>query len=349
MLTNSTKNFGLDFSDNILRLVQFENKAKDIKLKAFGEIKLSPGLITEGAIVDQAKVKQAIEKLLKNISGSLSSKNVIASLPERKSFIKVVELAADANIGQNIKEELPNHIPLSLEEIYYDWQNLGKSGDKNRIIIGATPKEIAEAYIKVLESVNLNPVALEIESVAIARSLVNQKKHTSEASVIIDLGYARSTFIMAEGDAVMFIVSDTDISGRNMTEVISKNLKLSTKEAEKAKIIFGLDTKSGKGSVKKVLSPIINSLKDKIIDTMNYYHNNFSKPKPISAIIFCGGGAQLKGLVESLTLKPNIKLKIDMGNPLINFSQDKIKIPSKKLLSYPTALGLALRGINQDD
>ncbi|MBU1148884.1 type IV pilus assembly protein PilM [Patescibacteria group bacterium] len=351
MLETGNKNtFGLDFSDNVIRLVQIAKKGKDLQLKAFSEQRITPGLIKEGEILDESKIVEEIKKLLKNTTGNLSGKNIIASLPERKSFIKVIEFPqTPGNLEMKIKKELTNHIPMGLEEMYIDWQELKNPEKNHKIIVSATPKKIATSYTSVLEKSGLNPQALEIESVAITRSLINLYKKSDTANIIIDLGYARSTFILAEHDAVMFITSDTEISGDKMTQAISEKLMLNPNEAEKAKILFGLDNSAGKGEVYQVLKPSIQLLKNRILETIRYYNENFNNPKKISNIIFCGGVAQLKGLIECIAIKPKVKIELQLADPAINFKSTKVKIPAKKFLSFPTAIGLALRGANYND
>lgn len=352
MITSKEKNcFGLDFSETILRLVQLTKSKKEIRLKAFGEIKVPKELIVDGEIKDEPSLADLMKILIKKATGSITTKNVIASLPEKRSFIKVIELpVSDQNINDQVKKELPNHLPMSIDDIYYDFQILEKNEMQTKIVLGATPKKIIDSHTRVLEKAGLSPQVLEIESVAITRSLIDLKRKKDQANLIIDLGLDRSTFILADGDIVMFIISDSEICGNNMTKIIADKLHLNITEAEKAKILFGLDQKSGKGSVKRVLTPTINLLKEKIIQTINYYNNNFAKAKPIDLVIFCGGSAQLKGLIDSLSLKSNNRLgQIILGNPLINLKSNQIKIPQDKLLSFPTAIGLALRGIKKHD
>ncbi len=68
-------------------------------------------------------------------------------------------------------------------------------------------------------------------------------------------------------------------------------------------------------------------------------------------IYLSGGGANLKGLLDFLSFE--LKTPIELGNPWINILQPEIKeIPGlsfEKSLGYSTALGLALRGIKNND
>jgi len=69
--------------------------------------------------------------------------------------------------------------------------------------------------------------------------------------------------------------------------------------------------------------------------------------KEISKVLLCGGGANLKGLPELLSSE--LKIPVEIGNPWINilpeFKKEKSKLSLETSLSYTTAFGLALRGV----
>ena len=76
----------------------------------------------------------------------------------------------------------------------------------------------------------------------------------------------------------------------------------------------------------------------------------FKEGKTISKILLCGGGANLKGLPE--TLSSAVKIPVSVGNPWVNVLPNAIKeVPGlsfKESVSYSTAFGLALRGIKKE-
>ena len=64
----------------------------------------------------------------------------------------------------------------------------------------------------------------------------------------------------------------------------------------------------------------------------------------------CGRGANLKGLLDFISLK--LKIPVELGNPWINILPKQLKevpgLPFAQSLGYATALGLALRGIKKE-
>jgi len=115
---------GLDISDLSLKLVQLNKIGDKIKIQAVGRTELEPGLIKNGVIRNKVKVIKAINKLLANPNiGKISSNEVVACLPEEKTFIKLIEIKKSLNdINEKIETEIEKHIPLPIDKIYYDWQ-----------------------------------------------------------------------------------------------------------------------------------------------------------------------------------------------------------------------------------
>ncbi|PIV64967.1 MAG: hypothetical protein COS09_01975 [Candidatus Nealsonbacteria bacterium CG01_land_8_20_14_3_00_12] len=139
-------------------------------------------------------------------------------------------------------------------------------------------------------------------------------------------------------------------------------------EAEKLKIKYGLEEKiqikikgekiekeKEKGKIFEALVPALVDLIQQIKRYLDYYQTHaFHEHLPpngkgVSKILLCGGGANLKGLTDFLSLQ--LKIPTELGNPWINILPEPQKevreLPFEESLKYTTALGLALRGIKE--
>jgi type IV pilus assembly protein PilM len=337
------KVIGLDISDRALRLVQLKNVGKKIFLHAFNEVEIPAGIINNSEIQTEKKNKLTalLNQLLKSAYGrKIKTKNVIAVLPEQKTFIKVISVDSinQIELPNLVVEEIKNHIPLSIEEIYFDWQIIEQKNNKSNIVIGAAPINTVNSYLDILESSNLTAYALEIEASAIIRSLLSQDDQ--KAKIIIDFGAVRTGLIVYDHKTVQFTVS-LPISGNKITETIAQTLHLDANQAEKSKIVCGLDPEKCEGALLKILTKPIDNLTAQIKKAMAFYRSNFSESQKIEEIILCGGGANFSKIDQILS--QNLKIPVKIGNPFINLSPAKINIPDKQKLSYTTAIGLALR------
>lgn len=365
---------GIDISDGILRAVQLKKNGDKIKFQAVSKIDLAKGIFKDGEIMNMDEAAKKIKELIANPTyGKFSSDEVIACLPEPKTFIKLIEIKkTEGELGKMIEEEMENHIPMAVSEIYYDWQAIGVAEDKQKILIGAAPKNIVNQYTELLARAKLSIVALEIEPISICRGLLAEerpkfKKENGGNYAVIDIGAKRSNITVYAKNAILFSFS-LPISGNDITAKIARTLKIENGQAGKAKIICGLDETKAQGAVKDILHNMIKQLVGKIKKTFSYYDNNFKDFGPINKIILCGGGANIKDIDRIIS--EYIKVKTERGNALINLNEDekttaklfsethnltidfnkkedgkKYKTIQDATPSYATAIGLALRGV----
>jgi len=368
---------GLDISDLSLKLVQLNKLGSKIKIQALGKINVPEGLIMEGEVKNQEKVIELIKKLVdKPKYGKVSSDMVVACLPETKTFIKLIEVEKTPNnLADVIETEIEKHVPLSVDEIYYDWQVIGEKNDIQLVLIGAAPKKIVNQYTDLLDKSRLSVEALEIEPMSLCRSLLLEespyfKGEFNKNYAIIDIGATRTSLVVYANNTILFTVS-IPISGEKITANIASSLEIEKGQAEKAKIICGLDENKASGIINKVLAGTINDLNERISEVLEFYSNHFSQYGPIGQIILCGGGANIKGIDKIISKFSSIS--VNRGDALINLGEAKDKflkllsetysldvaIPNNKRnkaqsnlsvtqdssLTFATAIGLALRGI----
>lgn len=348
--------FGLDISDLSLKIAYLSMHGKNIKLESFGREEIPEGIIQEGEIKKKAELIKIINKAISEVSGKkLKTKYVICSLPEQHAFVRIIQLPkmSLAEAKEAVKWETEANIPMSIDEVYLDWQVVKSPNDHLDhldILINAAPKSLVNNYVEVLKGAGLCPLALEVESLATVRSLIENE--TCEKPVLlVDLGATRTSFIIFAGCAVRFTTS-LPISNRQMIGDISKSLKLTKEQAWRLKVEVGL-SKGEKGKeVFNILLPTLNNLVDEIKKYI-VFHREHAVPHEhsvageISKIILCGGGANLNGLPQFLSER--LEIPVVCGNPWINILKSPLKeIPCldyRESLTYTTTLGLALRGL----
>ena len=361
-LSLKPESFGLDISDLSLKIIKLKKRGKKFDLSSFGEEKIKPGIIRGGEIKKEKELIKIIQKAIRNVKGGkLKTNYLIASLPEEKTFLQVIQMPrlSEEDLKSAVIYEAENYIPLPIEEVYLDSQIVPpvyNHLDHYDVLIVALPKNIVDPYLRCLKSAGLKPLAFEIESLATARALIKDEKTTSPV-LIIDLGATKTSFIIFSGYSLRF-TSLIPVSSQSFTNAISQTLKVSFNEAEKLKLKYGLITKASPkgGEVFDALIPSLTDLVEQIKKYLDYYQTHTSHEhlppgnREVKKIILCGGGANLAGLPEFLS--DQLNLEIELGNPWVNILSEKqknsLKFPHEKSLSYTTALGLALRGLKND-
>lgn len=350
--------FGLDISDLSLKIVNLEKKKDKFSLACFGETALKPGLIDGGEIQNEKELSRMIKEAIVNVKGkTIKTEYVIASLPEEKAFLQVIQMPrlSEEDLKSAIIYEAENYIPLSIEKVYLDFQvvmPLQDHLDHLDVLIAALPKQTIDPYVNCLKSAGLKPIALEIESLSLARALIKNNV-ANYPCLLIDLGATRTSFIIFSGWCLRF-TSSIPVSSMGFTEAIARKMNVDLEEAEDLKTHYGLDSSTKEGAkVFESVLPVLTELVEQIKKHLRYYQDHtshehlLSGSKSVGKIFICGGGANLKNMAAFLTSQ--LDVLVEPGDPWTNvFSRDnkKNKMSLDKSLKFATAIGLALRGVD---
>lgn len=345
--------FGLDFSDRAVKVAQLGEKDGKLFLRGCRREEIPQGIIEEGEIKNPEELVKYIKLAMdKAAPRSIRSKFVIYSIPETKGFIRVIKIpyAQKDDLENAIFAEVEQLFPVSMEEAYLDWQVLGgqKEEEDLEVLVAVVPQTVVDSYSEVLSMAGLRPVAAEIESIAIARSLISEKI-SQKPTLIVDLGKDRTGFIIYKSPSVQFTAS-IPVCGKELNKAISRQFDISEDEAEIIKYKCGLSTRGECKKVYEAMDSNLNEMMGYIDRLLGYYHEHFSGEKDIAKVIICGGEARMNGISSLLSLK--IKKEIEKGNPWINIISSAQEIPAisrNDSMVFVTVLGLALRGVEKDD
>lgn len=352
---------GLDISPASIKAAILK-KARDERfdLIALGQTVLSEGVITEGVIKDEDSFKQALEAMLKNKNNNFPNATFfVASLPEEKAFLRIVELPIlkKEELAEALKPEIEANIPLTLDEVYYDYEILNSSNAEGHydIMVNAVPKRIIDSYVSFFTKNNFHLLALEIESVAAARSLFNTAAKLNESILILDIGATKTRFmIVAEG--ILRFTSSSLVSGNRFNQLIGEYFSLSLKEAELIKKLGTLEknSKYQQESLLPTLEPELIALKDQIQNYINFFETHPSREKfsnsakKISKVFLTGGDAVLEGLTNWLSQELGLAVVLANAFKRINVTNPAfLTTPPRNVLAYTTALGLAMRNFEE--
>jgi type IV pilus assembly protein PilM len=338
--------FGLDIGAVSIKALQLGHTSKGFRVRELSQAPLPKGVVVNDSIVDAKTfgyvLKQVLEK--PRLSG-FNTKHAVVNLPETKSFVRVIQIPkmSESDAANAIPFEAENFIPLPVDQVYLDWQILGMVGDKMNILIIASPKEYVDMHLDILDKAGITTVALEVESQSCHRSLI--QKGNTETVLIVDMAASRTNMIMVEDGHLQF-TSTIPVAGDSFTESIARGLGISAIKAEAVKQKVGVANTSEYPNIKILLIPILSSLVAEIKNILKF-HNEHSAT-PVTRIIFSGGGAKLKNVIEYLSAEfsdvPGMQLSL--ANPWVNLSPLIQNSPDPYgALDLSTVIGLAMRGI----
>ncbi|MFH1289523.1 MAG: type IV pilus assembly protein PilM [Patescibacteria group bacterium] len=337
--------FGLDMGSHNLKAVEFKKRGEEFHLVSLGSIPSTPKGIFSEAETDLNALSEAVKKLLDE--AKVSSKNVSAALPQDKVFTRTITMPflKDDELNSAIKWEIEQYVPIPVEEVEIAHQVVGKlkieEQEKIQVLIVAAPKKLIEKTLKVLKSASLNPLGLETEIIAIARSLVPP---VSDAILVVDLGAKATDMAIVENGSVVFSRS-IPTAGEALTRAVSSSFNLDSSQAESYKKAYGVDKTKLEGKVGAVINPILTSIISEVEKTVQYFQTQTKKET--KRIILSGGTAGLPEVVSLMASQLNMEVQV--GDP---FRQIKMDDEMKQALSkvYPSvfavAAGLAMKDID---
>lgn len=331
--------FGLDIGANHIRLVELSGGTTKYSLKSFGEAPVPGGITQSDSKLDLQKLAKVIEDLRK--SSGVTTKNVVSAIPGTSTFNAIVNLPpmSKPELEKAIKYQAEQNIPLKIDEVKYDWQIIKQdpqSKEMTVMIIAATKSKVNN-LLELFALTDLNVLALETSTVAMARSLALPN---TPLAMILDIGSTTTEIAIIDG-GVLNQTRSFPLAGFGMTRAISQNLGLDMNQAEQFKQRFGLSQDKLEGQVYKVVEPILRNILDEAVRSSKFYQEQSGKK--IERVILTGGSSRLPLVAEYI--KSYMGVEVSFGNPWSNISyksSDSDKL-NQMAPEFATAVGLAMR------
>lgn len=347
---------GLDVSDRSIKFIELKETKRGLRLNRFGKKELAPGIIVAGEIQKPDEFSGELSAFFK----PLNIKHVAAALPEERAYISVITLPrlARSQARGVIELELPQKIPLPIEETIFDFEFMPQSKiiAKDAVmsedqpphedaIVYAFPRTLVQSYLDAYLRAGLTPVIFTMETISLGRALLFSGERNLP-TMIVDFGKTRVSFVVVADGLVRFS-STVSVAGEALDQAIAKALNVFLAEAEEAKKQKGLSKDPASQAVFNAILPVVSAVADEIerhVLFWNTHAEHVHKSSPeISKIILSGGDANLIGLPEYLSR--TLKLPVETGNPWINISSFEDYIPeikSNEALAFSAAIGLGL-------
>jgi len=340
--------FGIDIGDSCVNIFQLEREGKKDRIRSFASAKIKKGSTDNGKIIEKEEVVLSIKEALGKVSPkSVNTKKVICSLPESKVFLRIINIpkVEESEAPEAIKWEMEANIPLPIDSVYFDWQFIDSEiKNKQKVLTVAVHKEVVDVLAEILEKAGLEPYAFEVESIAVARSLIPENENKESLDLIVDLGDTKTSFIIVENGVPCF-TSGIHFSSEIISDAIARGLNINEIQTEKIKNDYGIENPLKDNPILNSIKSVLENLAKEIENTADFYSNSLQKSKSIDRIILSGAGANLKGIIPYLTTR--LRKEVEMGDPWanLNLGSEIPIISQEESIKFSAAIGLALRGV----
>lgn len=292
----------------------------------------------------QEYISQKIKELLD--SEKIDTRKAVAALPEAMIFSKMalVPDLPEVQLEQMLYYELKNHIPVNPNEVQKDYIVLGPDPANQKLIkilLIAAPKALVEIYRSIAREAKLDLIALETETVALAR-LVSLTQENTDPVLIADFGFKGVDLCLLHKKKILYSQS-IGTGSDALTRSIMSEFNITYQQAEQYKIKIGLDGNQQDGKVLKSLLPIMHIITNEMNKLTNYFKTSIPESMPKS-IYLLGEGAMLPGIEGYITKALGLNsVKFDAVKKIELEKNIKKEFEPVETLGYSVAVGLALK------
>jgi type IV pilus assembly protein PilM len=334
--------FGLDVGDTAIRIVQLHGSSSPKTLIKYAYVPIDIKLSISDGPSDQQNLLKAISKLV--TEAKMSTNNVAVGLPSRKVFTTVADIdKLPANeLAKSIRYQADSLIPTPIAESKIDWALLGDSptGDnKLEILLSSVTNNYVEHRLEMLESIGLNVIAFEPDTMAISRALI--ATDSLEGQVILDMDYMGTNIIIYNNNSP-YLTRNINTGTQSIVHAAMQNLNIDNNQANQYVFKFGLAQDKLEGQVYRSIIDIVDALSGEIEKSIKFFNSRYPSVK-LERIIVTGAAAQIPEF--PLYIANKFGINVEIGNCWRNVSYASARQNELLALSsqFSTAVGLAER------
>jgi type IV pilus assembly protein PilM len=348
---------GIDIGTSAIKVVQLRKDGDKAVLDTYGALAL--GQYADGGIIGQVTNLDAVTlaKALTDVltETHITSKNVVVGLPSVSCIIFILQLPAEIeerDFATVIPNESKKFIPVPLTDVSLDWyviprredsgsesRTLSESGGEAQIsvLVVATLNETLVKYTELMQKADLPMDSLEIEVFSHIRSVLTRELFPV---VIVDIGASKTKLSIVE-HGIVETFRLVNKGSQDMTLAIAHSLEAAFDKAEGIKKDYGLVPNAEHPRVPDLIKVHLSDIFQEVNATILAYEKRYNKN--IGKIIFTGGGAMTKGLLDYA--KQSFSTELVIADPFSKvdspiFLEGVLKTTGPE---FSVAVGLALK------
>lgn len=327
----------LDIGTEYVKALIAKIDGDNLKIVGVGRVRQKQSDMHAGAIADIAGVVQNCEralhqaedqagfqakKVVMGISGELvkgvthtiryrrpqpdkelneAEMNYIVNKVQERALVKAQKQIALETGNENVEVKLVNSALVSLHIDGYKVSNpIGFQGRDVAVQIytAYAPMVHIGALERVADELALDLVAVAAEPFAVSRAVIGTDASSSFTAILLDIG-GGTTDVAVVNDGGVEGTKMFSIGGRSFTRTISRELNLSSEEAESLKL--AIDSVKVNDSVRQSAKKAIQKTLDVWLAGVDLALSEFSELDQMpNQIWLCGGGASLEMLVNAI-------------------------------------------------
>lgn len=337
LLSGVSSFFGLDIGNTAIRLVQLRDTGQTKTLVKYAYVPIDVKLAQSDSKASQGQLAQVISQLIRE--AGVDTKNVAVGLPSSRVFTTVadVDRLPTNELGKSIMYQADSLIPTPVAETKIDWALIGDSPkDKNKleILLSSVPNKFVEERLDMIESIGLNVIAFEPDSLALARSMTPFGK--ADPQLVLDVGQLNTDLVIIM-DGVPRLARSIPTGVEAIIRSAQQNLNVDDKQAQQFVFKFGANKEKLEGQVYQAIIGTIDILVSEIDKSIKFFQTRYPESK-LDHLIVTGGASTIPELPLYIANKFGVNVEIGNAWRNVAFAADR----QNELLAVSNQFGVAV-------
>jgi type IV pilus assembly protein PilM len=259
-----------------------------------------------------------------------------------------------------VKYEVKQQIPFPIEDVIWDWQQLGGMAVEDRMVdaevgLFAMKREAVFRALKPFDEANVEVDLVQLSPLAVFNYITHDvlenvpkpedfdPENPPDSVVVISLGTDTTDLIVTNG--IKLWLRNIPVGGNHFTKQLSRELKLTHAKAEQLK--RNARQAEDPKQIFKAMRPVFNDLVNEIQRSLTFF-KGIDKTAKISKIVLLGNSANLPGLRQFLNQQLEMDIaKVTEFRHLTGAEVMGEKSFEENMLSFAPAYGLCLQGLHR--
>jgi type IV pilus assembly protein PilM len=346
---------GLDIGTSAVKLVELLG-GNEIRVNSLGMIPLESGLVSAGEVKEPGEVSEAIKSLIHQ--HNIQSKRVVLAVAGQAAVVRLLKISLQNpnDLSDIVMKEAEKNLPYALNELYMNYQVIKEDPVQKEaeVVLVCTRKPIIDSQMEAVRNAGLEPVAIDIQPLALVRSAGLENVETFGNIGLLDIGEETSVLIIIK-DGIPLFTRVIPLAGNRITQLISESIGIPYGSADELKRVYG-DLKQDLSQISlddidyKVNSMVLKGVKELTAElkrSFEYFYLQQQGETEITTLVVSGGGSKLKNLLPFLNQELNLRVILCPQPENLVCPAEKLMEFNESGLVYNVALGLALREVTE--
>jgi len=292
LFSPSKKGVGIDLSSNKIKIVYWhKNKVVDFEI-----VNLSKETLVDGEIMDRAEIIEKFTVLQNSKKFKKFNDYVSVVIPPRGVFVKYLEILKEGNleIDDIIRYEIENSIPISLDEVYLDYDKIYEDDEKVKLVFVAARKDTVIDFLSIFKELNFPIHSIDVIPISVYNVFeYNYPEWSESACCLFHIGMDFTHIIFVYRKVPVF-VRDLPFGLHYIIREIEDRFVVPSEDAERI-----LKEEYDRDEVKEVISNFSRSLKDHFDRSLGILPSEFGEN--MGRIFLSGEGNFIPGIYDYIS------------------------------------------------